>query len=86
MTTIDDVLASAPVTLTLELGEIQLTGAELRALKAGGLIETTLPVETPVTLRINARKVGEGRLVDVDGHLGVQLLEVSVDEGESIPR
>ncbi|WP_315124610.1 type III secretion system cytoplasmic ring protein SctQ [Comamonas antarctica] len=66
-------LLAIPVRLSFDLGEITLTLAELRALQPGQAIRLGHPVAGAVRVRANGALVGEGELVEIDGHLGVAL-------------
>ena len=59
--------------LSLELEERRISLGELAALTPGQTLETTASLEQPVTLKINGRAVGKGRLLDVGGRLGVMI-------------
>jgi type III secretion protein Q len=68
------------VRLTLELEERRMTVGELAALTPGVTLETTASLESPVTLKVNGRAVGKGRLVEVGDRLGVMLTALSLDD------
>ncbi len=63
------------VRLTFELGSTVLTMRELSELQAGHVFELKDPTTSPVTVRANGRMVARGRLVDVNGTIGVQLTD-----------
>lgn len=60
-----------PVRLSFDLGDITLTLAELRALQPGQAIRLGHPVAGAVRIRANGALIGEGELIEIDGHLGV---------------
>lgn len=62
-----------PVRLSFDLGEISLTLAELRALQPGQPIRLEHPLASAVRIRANGALIGEGELVEIDGHLGVSI-------------
>lgn len=66
-------LLAIPVRLSFDLGEISLTLAELRALQPGQAIRLGHPLASAVRVRANGTLIGEGELVEIDGHLGVAL-------------
>lgn len=66
-------LLAIPVRLSFDLGEISLTLAELRALQPGQAIRLGHPLAGAVRVRANGALIGEGELVEIDGHLGVAL-------------
>lgn len=62
-----------PVTLTVELGRVNLTLARLADLKAGDVIELGRHSREPVELTSNGRVVARGELVLIDTDLGVRI-------------
>lgn len=70
-------LLAIPVRLSFDLGEISLTLAELRALQPGQSIRLGHPVASAVRIRANGALIGEGELVEIDGHLGVALRQLA---------
>lgn len=67
-------LASSPVILTVELGQLTLTGAEVAALAEGHVLETAFrPGRSSVTVRASGQPWATGDLVEIDGVLGVKL-------------
>lgn len=69
------VVAELPVEVSLELGRIELRVSELAALVPGRVISARLPVGGPVELRAGGRVLAVGELVDIEGELGVRVLE-----------
>lgn len=65
-----------PVRLSFDLGDISLTLAELRALQPGQAIRLEHPIASAVRIRANGTLVGEGTLVEIDGHLGVSISQL----------
>lgn len=65
-----------PVRLSFDLGEISLTLAELRALQPGQAIRLEHPLASAVRIRANGALIGEGELVEIDGHLGVSICQL----------
>jgi type III secretion protein Q len=55
-----------------------MTMAELEGLQPGEVLELDRPLEEAVTIRANGTAVGSGRLVDVDGRLGVQVVQLGM--------
>jgi type III secretion system YscQ/HrcQ family protein len=69
-------LAELPVTLTVSLGELTLSAADVARLAPGAVIELDRPVGEPVEVRAGERTLAHGELVDVDGALGVRITEL----------
>lgn len=67
----------APVELAVEMARIELPLSELAGLRCGEIVVCGVPTRGPVTLRAGGRAVATGELVDVDGELGVRILELA---------
>jgi type III secretion system YscQ/HrcQ family protein len=65
-----------PVTLTVELGRVNLTLAQLAELKPGDVVELGRHSRAPVELTSNGRLVARGELVSIDADLGVRVINV----------
>ncbi|AWQ07976.1 SctQ family type III secretion system cytoplasmic ring protein BscQ [Bordetella bronchiseptica] len=66
-----------PVRLTFDLGEREFTLAQLRSLHPGCTFDLERPIaDGPVMVRANGLLLGSGRLVDIDGRIGVVLQSV----------
>ena len=70
--TIQD-LDALPVKVSFDLGSVTVALATLRSWQPGEAIELTAPVaeRQAVNIRANGMLIGQGELVDIDGHLGV---------------
>ncbi len=66
---------SINVRLTFQLEERTLTVADLQNLQPGYVFTLTADPAAPVTVLANGRPVAHGRLVDVNGAIGVQLTD-----------
>jgi type III secretion system YscQ/HrcQ family protein len=71
-----EVVLDQPIVVRVELGCVVLTAREWAALRAGDVIETGRRVAEPVALRVAGREVARGELVNVEGELGVRILEI----------
>jgi type III secretion system YscQ/HrcQ family protein len=65
-----------PVTLTVELGRVNLTVAQLADLKPGDIVELHRHSRAPVELTSSGRLVARGELVMIDTDLGVRVTSV----------
>ena len=65
-----------PVTLTVELGRVNLTLSRLADLKPGDVIELSRHSRAPVELTSNGRLVARGELILIDTDLGVRVTSV----------
>jgi type III secretion system YscQ/HrcQ family protein len=68
--------ADVPVTLTVELGRINLPLSRLADLKPGDVLELGRHPREPVELTSGGRLVARGELVQVDTELGVRVTQV----------
>jgi flagellar motor switch protein FliN/FliY len=66
-----------PVTLSVVVGEAQITMERLFALKAGEVIAMAQDIEQPVTVLLNGRAVATGELVAVGDQFGVRIIDVA---------
>jgi type III secretion protein Q len=69
-------LGELPVEVACEIGRVTLTGRELLELVPGAVIPVGRPLAGPVDLVVGDRVIARGELVDVEGELGVRLLEM----------
>jgi type III secretion system YscQ/HrcQ family protein len=65
----------APIELCLELARFRLTLAELSALRPGEVLSTGRTIGDRVTLSANGQAIAHGELVDIDGEVGLRVLE-----------
>jgi len=65
-----------PVTLTVELGRVNLTLTQLADIKPGDVVELNRHSRAPVELTSNGRLVARGELVLIDTDLGVRVTSV----------
>lgn len=71
-----DAVTEVPVELRLEVGRVILRVSELAAMRPGEILTTGTPVGTRVTLRAGDDVVAIGELCDVEGELGVRILDL----------
>jgi type III secretion system YscQ/HrcQ family protein len=69
------ILAHAPIQLTVEVGRVALTGADIAGLCNGSILQLGRRVDSPVDLTVGGRLIGRGVLVDVEGELGVRVID-----------
>jgi flagellar motor switch protein FliN len=65
-----------PLTLTVEIGQIQMTMDQLLKLEPGNLLEIDIHPENGVDLTMNGKKVGKGELIRIGDALGVRVLQI----------
>ena len=71
-----DAVGDAPVTLSLELASFELSLEELAALRPGEVVASGVPIGEAVRLRAGSKIIATGELVDVEGEVGVRLIEL----------
>lgn len=69
-------VANLETVISFELERRVLSVADLQTLKAGYTIALACDKHSPVTLRVNGKAMGTGKLVDMDGVLGVQITKL----------
>ena len=69
-------LHTLPVRLSFDLGDVTLTLAQIQALQVGQTLDLGRPLHGAVRLRANGALIGEGDLVDIDGHIGVSVSRI----------
>jgi flagellar motor switch protein FliN/FliY len=65
-----------PLTLTVEVGQIQMTMDQLLKLEPGNLLEINIHPENGVDLTINGKLVGKGELIRIGDTFGVRVLQI----------
>lgn len=66
-----------PIDLVFEVGEREVSLAELKTLQPGYAFALDTSLEKPVTIRANGHRIGTGELLDINGRIGVRVLELS---------
>ncbi|MDR1890776.1 MAG: FliM/FliN family flagellar motor switch protein, partial [Puniceicoccales bacterium] len=61
--------------LTFETVRKTVTLSELKSIKPGYTFVSPNPINSPVEIRANGKLIGYGKLVSVDGNIGVQIME-----------
>jgi type III secretion protein Q len=68
--------SSYPITLAVEIARVSLTLGELARLEPGAAVPLAISKQGTVVLRAGDRAIARGQLVDVDGAMGVQLIQI----------
>lgn len=77
--TLAQAVLDAPVVVRVELGSVSMAAREWAALRPGDVVQTGRRLGEPVLLRSGGRVVARGELVNVEGEVGVRVLEVVGD-------
>lgn len=62
--------------LTVQLGEIRMSLKEIGQLRKDQIIELHKDPESLVELYVDGKLLGKGELVDIEGELGVKIIEL----------
>jgi type III secretion system YscQ/HrcQ family protein len=65
-----------PVKLSFDVGALTLSLAELRRLAPGQVLETGRALPEVVEIYAQGARIGRGELVEIEGRLGVSIVEV----------
>lgn len=65
-----------PVTVVVEVGQVQMTMEQLLKLEPGNLLDINLHPENGVDLTINGKVVGKGELIRIGDVIGVRVLQL----------
>ena len=69
-------LHDLPVTLMFEVGQQQLTLAELQGMHAGYVFELDRSIQQPVNMRANGKLIGQCELVQIENRLGARITQL----------
>ncbi|MEM6367955.1 MAG: FliM/FliN family flagellar motor switch protein [Myxococcota bacterium] len=73
-------LGDLPVLVSLELDRLEVTAARLARLEPGWVLPFSASVDDLVHLYVRDHWVGSGRLVEIDGRVGVRITEMAESE------
>lgn len=74
-----DVLSDVAVTVTVELGRVQLRVRDLLSLQEGSVVELDRVAGSPVDVLVNGTAVARGEVVVVGDELGVRITEMTAE-------
>ncbi|WOH65173.1 FliM/FliN family flagellar motor switch protein [Bradyrhizobium sp. BWA-3-5] len=76
----DPDLDDLPVRLVFELGRVELSLGELQSLAPGALVPLGRPLEEPLDIMANGRRLGRGALVQIGDSLSVRIVSIAGNE------
>src|SRR3954467_9618398 len=76
----DPDLDDLPVRLVFEAGRVELSLGELQRLAPGALVPLARPVDEPLDIMANGRRLGRGTLVQIGESLGVRIVSIAGNE------
>ena len=69
-------ISKTSLKLHIEVGRIDMKLNEILSLKEGSVITLNREIDDVVNLSLNGEIIGRGKLVNVEGKLGVKILEI----------
>ena len=76
----DSDLDDLPVRLVFEAGRVELSLGELQRLAPGALVPLGRPLDEPLDIMANGRRLGRGTLVRIGESLGVRIVSIAGNE------
>jgi flagellar motor switch/type III secretory pathway protein FliN len=76
----DSDLDDLPVRLVFEVGRVELSLGELQRLAPGALVPLARPLDEPIDIMANGRRLGRGTLVRIGESLGVRIVSLVGNE------
>jgi type III secretion protein Q len=76
----DSDLDDLPVRLVFEVGRVELSLGELQRLAPGALVPLARPLDEPLDIIANGRRLGRGTLVQIGESLGVRIVSLAGNE------
>jgi type III secretion system YscQ/HrcQ family protein len=73
-------LNDLPVRLVFEVGRVELSLGELQRLAPGALVPLGRPLDEPLDIMANGRRLGRGTLVQIGESLGVRIVSLASNE------
>jgi len=73
---LEDTVLSAPVVVRVELGSVEMTVREWSELRAGDVVQCGKRIGEAAELRVGGSVVARGELVNVEGELGVRIVQI----------
>jgi flagellar motor switch/type III secretory pathway protein FliN len=70
-----EAIGEVPVIVRVEVGVAEMPAREWASLGRGDVIALGSRIADPVTLRVGTRVVARGELVDIEGEVGVRIVE-----------
>jgi flagellar motor switch/type III secretory pathway protein FliN len=70
-------LSQLPLRIHIVLSELEMSLAEAQSLAPGAILDLGKTKDSPVGIAINGKLAGQAQLVEIDGKLGVRILDWS---------
>ena len=75
-------LDAIPIRIVMDIGSVLVPMKALKNIQQGYVFVTEQSTNSPVNLRIEGKRFGIGELIDVEGRIGVRLVEITMDKEE----
>jgi type III secretion system YscQ/HrcQ family protein len=72
-----ELLNDIPLQIAVELARVPITAEQVVSLRVGQVVDLNRVPGEPVELSVNGKIVARGELVEVEGHLGVRILNMA---------
>ena len=73
----EGLLRDVPAPVVVELGRIRLNTSQVVRLRVGQILRLPRGPNDPVNLVVNGKLFARGELIEVDGELGIRLVQVA---------
>jgi len=80
-----EAIGEVPVVVRVEIGDVEMPAREWASVGLGEIVTMGRRVGEPVTLRVGSVVVARGELVDVEGEVGVRILERIGSTSDTMP-
>jgi flagellar motor switch protein FliM len=70
-------LSDVSVPMVVEMGRVKVSASDIVGLRPGQVIELSRSPGDAVDLVVDGRRIGRGELVDIEGELGVRILDLA---------
>ncbi|RKI51240.1 YscQ/HrcQ family type III secretion apparatus protein, partial [Corallococcus sp. AB049A] len=72
-----DLLSDLPLQVAVELARVPITAEQVVGLRTGQVLDLRRGAGEPVDLSVNGKVVARGELVELEGQLGVRIIQLS---------
>lgn len=66
-----------PITITVEMGRIQMPLQKVAELKPGNVLDLSIPPSLGVNLTVGGKRIAKGELIQMGEVIGVKILKMS---------
>jgi flagellar motor switch/type III secretory pathway protein FliN len=73
----NELVEQLKVALSVDIGQVEMSLAELKALKENSIIKLGVDVDSPFDLKWQDKTIAKGKLIAIDEQLALEITEVS---------